>query len=217
MKKAIEFNQPTEQLASSIGIKASSIRTRLCKTGSYFGLKPQKLSNGRLLWPSDSVGQLLEEGRGRGMKLVFDFDDIWHRQKRGSLEKTFAHVPPKHLPGYDTFAYALLVLLSDGKPYSTREIMAWLGRDPRSARQCLTNKTHGYWLIHNLRKKGNMGLYQLDDGHLSGDAQDDKKARNQARILLARHSLNQARRESERLPVASERYQNLTLDLDENF
>lgn len=151
------------------------------------------------------------------MQSVFDFDDIWHRLEHGSLEKTFAHVPPKHLPGYGTFAYALLVLLSDGKPYSTREITAWLGRDPRSARQCLTNKTHGYWLINNLRKKGNIGLYQLDYGHLSGDIQDDTKARNQARILLARHSLNQARRESERLPAASERYQNLTLDLDENF
>jgi len=56
----LEFNQPTEQLASSIGVKASSIRTRLCKTGSYFGLKPQKLPNGRLLWPSDSVEQLLK-------------------------------------------------------------------------------------------------------------------------------------------------------------
>jgi hypothetical protein len=56
------YNQPTEQLAQAIGIKASSIRTRLCKTGSYFGIKPRKLNNGRLLWPSDSVEQLLNGG-----------------------------------------------------------------------------------------------------------------------------------------------------------
>lgn len=53
--------QPTEQLANAIGIKASSIRTRLCKTGSYFGLKPYKLPNGRLLWPADAVAQLTQE------------------------------------------------------------------------------------------------------------------------------------------------------------
>lgn len=55
------YTQPTEQLAASLGIKASSIRTRLCKTGSYFGLKPRKLTNGRLLWPSNSVDQLAQE------------------------------------------------------------------------------------------------------------------------------------------------------------
>lgn len=60
MNKPIKFNQPTEQLANALGIKASSIRTRFCKTGSYFGLKPRKLPNGRLLWPSDSVEQLLK-------------------------------------------------------------------------------------------------------------------------------------------------------------
>ena len=42
----------TESLANAIGAKAGSIRVRLCQTGSYFGIKPKKLPNGRLLWPA---------------------------------------------------------------------------------------------------------------------------------------------------------------------
>jgi len=60
MNGPICYTQPTEQLANALGIKASSIRTRLCKTGSYFGLKPRKLTNGRLLWPADSIEQLTQ-------------------------------------------------------------------------------------------------------------------------------------------------------------
>lgn len=52
----------TESLANSLGGKPSSIRVRLCETGSYFGIKPHKLPNGRLLWPADAVQQLIEQG-----------------------------------------------------------------------------------------------------------------------------------------------------------
>lgn len=48
----------TEALATRIGIKAASIRHRVCTTGSYFGLTPVKLPNGRLLWPGDSKERL---------------------------------------------------------------------------------------------------------------------------------------------------------------
>lgn len=61
MNSITPYTQPTEQLAAALGIKASSIRTRLCKTGSYFGLKPRKLTNGRLLWPANAVEQLTKE------------------------------------------------------------------------------------------------------------------------------------------------------------
>ena len=58
-KKEISVGLTTDALASSIGIKSQSIRVRLCTTGSYFGLIPSKLPNGRLLWPSDSVDLLV--------------------------------------------------------------------------------------------------------------------------------------------------------------
>lgn len=56
------FTRPltTEALAHSLGLQSNSIRVRLCRTGSYFGLTPDKLPNGRLLWPADSKAQLLK-------------------------------------------------------------------------------------------------------------------------------------------------------------
>ena len=50
----------TEQLAAPLCVKPQSIRVRLCQTGSYFGIKPIKLPNGRLLWPADAVEKLLK-------------------------------------------------------------------------------------------------------------------------------------------------------------
>lgn len=49
----------TNGLAERLGVKPTSIRVHLCERGNYFGLKPQKLPNGRLLWPADSVERLL--------------------------------------------------------------------------------------------------------------------------------------------------------------
>ncbi len=50
----------TKTLAEKIGIDQTAIRVRRCKEGgTYFGIKPQVLPNGRLLWPDDAVEQLL--------------------------------------------------------------------------------------------------------------------------------------------------------------
>jgi hypothetical protein len=48
----------TEQLAADLRLKPQSIRKRYCETGSYFGLRPIKLPNRRLMWPADSLVQL---------------------------------------------------------------------------------------------------------------------------------------------------------------
>jgi hypothetical protein len=50
----------TETLADRLGIKAQSIRARLCRAGSYFGVRPQRLPNGRLLWPDDAFDQIVK-------------------------------------------------------------------------------------------------------------------------------------------------------------
>lgn len=52
---------PTSELARPLGLNPESIRTHLCRKGSYFGLKPRRLPNGRLLWPADSVKRLLDQ------------------------------------------------------------------------------------------------------------------------------------------------------------
>lgn len=49
----------TNMLAERLGMKAQSIRKRYAQTGAYFGLKPIKLPNGRLYWPSNAIDQLL--------------------------------------------------------------------------------------------------------------------------------------------------------------
>lgn len=48
----------TNELADKLGIRSTSIHRRVCTTGSYFGLRPQPLANGRLLWPDDAIEQL---------------------------------------------------------------------------------------------------------------------------------------------------------------
>lgn len=48
----------TEQLAAMLHIKPQSIRKRYSETGGYYGLRPTKLPNRRLMWPSDSLVQL---------------------------------------------------------------------------------------------------------------------------------------------------------------
>lgn len=56
-------NFTTEEFALLLRGKPSAIRTRLCNTGSFYGIKPVKLPSGRLLWPAEAVKDLVE-GRG---------------------------------------------------------------------------------------------------------------------------------------------------------
>lgn len=56
-------NYTTEQFAEVLHGKPSTIRTRLCKTGSFYGIKPIKLASGRLLWPVGAVQAFLT-GKG---------------------------------------------------------------------------------------------------------------------------------------------------------
>ena len=44
-----------EEFAALNKVKAQSVRARLCRTGSYFGVRPLKLANGRLAWPAIQV------------------------------------------------------------------------------------------------------------------------------------------------------------------
>lgn len=42
----------TEEFAKQNLVKPQTIHARYCRFGSYFGVLPTKLSNGRLRWPS---------------------------------------------------------------------------------------------------------------------------------------------------------------------
>ena len=56
----------TEDLAKQAVTTPGTIRVRLCKFGSYFGIRPKKLPNGRLLWPADSINRLVEKASQGG-------------------------------------------------------------------------------------------------------------------------------------------------------
>lgn len=47
-----EFNLTTEEFAALNRLKAESIRRQIQRTGSYFGIEPMRLANGRLLFPA---------------------------------------------------------------------------------------------------------------------------------------------------------------------
>ncbi len=49
----------TQQLATVLSIKSDSIRAHVYRHGSYYGIRPEKAPNRRLLWPADSVERLL--------------------------------------------------------------------------------------------------------------------------------------------------------------
>ena len=46
-----EYPLSAEQFAALNQVKSQSVRARLCRTGSYFGVRPLKLANGRLAFP----------------------------------------------------------------------------------------------------------------------------------------------------------------------
>jgi hypothetical protein len=53
--KTQKYDQSAEQFAALNQVKAQSVRARLCRTGSYFGVIPRKLANGRLAFPCVQV------------------------------------------------------------------------------------------------------------------------------------------------------------------
>jgi hypothetical protein len=48
----------TEALADGLGIKPQTLRAAICRHQHYYGIRPAKLPNGRLLWPADSISRL---------------------------------------------------------------------------------------------------------------------------------------------------------------
>lgn len=46
------YSLDTDEFADLQRVKGQSVRARVCRTGSYFGVRPLKLANGRLAWPN---------------------------------------------------------------------------------------------------------------------------------------------------------------------
>lgn len=50
-----QYPWSAEKFAEANQVDAQSVRARLCRTGSYFGVHPIKLANGRLAFPAVQV------------------------------------------------------------------------------------------------------------------------------------------------------------------
>lgn len=53
----IKYELSAEKFAALNQVKPQTVRARLCRTGSYFGIRPLKLANGRLAWPAVQVAK----------------------------------------------------------------------------------------------------------------------------------------------------------------
>ncbi len=53
----LKYDLSAEQFAALNQVKSQTVRARLCRTGSYFGIVPLKLANGRLAWPAVQVAR----------------------------------------------------------------------------------------------------------------------------------------------------------------
>lgn len=54
-EEQIPYDQSCDQFAALNQVKGQSVRARICRTGSYFGVVPKKLANGRLAFPAVQV------------------------------------------------------------------------------------------------------------------------------------------------------------------
>lgn len=56
-KNVLKYELSAEQFAALNQVVAQTVRARLCRTGSYFGVVPLKLASGRLAWPAVQVAK----------------------------------------------------------------------------------------------------------------------------------------------------------------
>jgi hypothetical protein len=49
------YSLSCDEFAKLNQVKAPSGRSRICRTGNYFGIVPRKLANGRLVFPAIQV------------------------------------------------------------------------------------------------------------------------------------------------------------------
>tara|TARA_R110000796_G_scaffold126971_3_gene242140 strand:- start:917 stop:1366 length:450 start_codon:yes stop_codon:yes gene_type:complete len=119
-------------------------------------------------------------------------------------DRSIAHVDRRFVPSRLSNAYVFLILLIISGQVSKSEALRILGDDPRSPLQALTSKTNGYWHVANIGTK--LAVYELDKRHLSGNIEDDRNARFEARLRLTDRSYKQCRREINRLNRATEDY-----------
>jgi hypothetical protein len=59
VQSRVGIGKSTNELAAELRLQPQSLRKRYSQQGSYFGVRPEKLSNGRLRWPADALQALI--------------------------------------------------------------------------------------------------------------------------------------------------------------
>lgn len=49
----------TEEAAAVLKVKPNTLRSAICRDGSYFGVHPQRSRNRFLVWPAEQIDALL--------------------------------------------------------------------------------------------------------------------------------------------------------------
>jgi hypothetical protein len=63
-KPAENYNRTTDEFANQWRVQSQTVRKRYSQHGSYFGIKPLRLPNGKLLWPDRTLEPLVVEQLG---------------------------------------------------------------------------------------------------------------------------------------------------------
>jgi hypothetical protein len=54
---------PTNEFAREIGVKPQTLRKHISQNGDYFGVKPEKMKNGKWSWPASGRSALVRGAR----------------------------------------------------------------------------------------------------------------------------------------------------------
>lgn len=57
---AERYRLSTQAFAAQYDVAPQTVRKRYAATGAYFGVRPLALPNRRLLWPDDTIAQLVK-------------------------------------------------------------------------------------------------------------------------------------------------------------
>jgi hypothetical protein len=63
-KRAETYSRTTDEFANQWRVQSQTVRKRYSQYGSYFGIKPLRLPNGKLLWPDRTLDPLIVDQMG---------------------------------------------------------------------------------------------------------------------------------------------------------
>lgn len=89
LKSADHYNLTTDEFALQRRTNSQTVRKRYCQHGSYFGIRPLRLPNGKLLWPDGTLEQLLLEQLG---EMGIDFSGLTRSEPAAQKAATYACV-----------------------------------------------------------------------------------------------------------------------------